>query len=354
MNFEYKEIVKKNGKHLIFCNFEDLLKDAYGVSTMDQVEAVMEKKGSEIICHCPWCRSEGHTKHKLYMKDDFTVAQCFVCGRIFCNVTDTLKTDVIVPSAFSNFGAGPLKFELPVMKNEEWNLDKYKYEFDDYDEAGMKYLLGRHGFFKDLAKALGFKFWNGNVVLPFKHNGEVYYYQIRFTGKNNKIRYFLPPVSQKSCYIIERSEEDVRHRILIVEGVFDAVSILPQCPDFTPVAVLGSSISDYQIAQIREYAGYVSELAIWMDEFDISLRIKKKVRSIIDYCPIHIIYSNGPDPEERLQKKLKYGLPLIEYRSEDAIRKEQERDAELKEQQESWNVGTSDGRGSSEVPSGES
>ena len=42
---------------------------------------------------------------------------------------------------------------------------------------------------------------------------------------------------------------------------------------------------------------------------------------------------------------------LFEYRSEDAIRKEQQRDAELKEQQESWNVGTSDGRGSSEVPS---
>ena len=348
--FEYKEIVKKNGRILVFCNFEDLLKEVYGVNTMDQVEAVMEKKGTEIIARCPFCKHE-HTKSKLYIRDDMTTGWCFLCNRTYINVTDTLNTDVVVPRTFADFGAGPLKFELPVMKDSEWSLDKYYYEFDDDSEVGMKYLLGRHGFFKDLAKALGFKFWNDNVVMPFKHEGKVYYYQIRFTGKNNKIRYFLPPVSQKSCYIIERSEEDVRHRILIVEGVFDAVAILPQCPDFTPVAVLGSSISDYQIAQIREYAGYVSEICIWMDETEISVRIKKKVRSIIDYCPIHIIKSYGPDPEERLQRKLKYGLPLIEYRSEDAIRKEQQRDAELKEQQESWNVGTSDGRGSSEVPS---
>ena len=351
--FEYKEIVKKNGRILVFCNFEDLLKEVYGVNTMDQVEAVMEKKGTEIIARCPFCKHE-HTKSKLYIRDDMTTGWCFLCNRTYINVTDTLNTDVVVPRTFADFGAGPLKFELPVMKDSEWSLDKYYYEFDDESDVGMKYLLGRHGFFKDLAKALDFKFWNGNVVLPFKHDGKVYYYQIRFTGQNNKIRYFLPPVSQKSCYIIERSEEDVRHRILIVEGVFDAVACLPQCPDYTPVAVLGSSISDYQIAQIREYAGYVSDCVIWMDETEISVRIKKKVRSIIDYCPIHIIKSYGPDPEERLQRKLKYGLPLIEYRSEDAIRKEQQRDAELKEQQESWNVGTSDGRGSSEVPSRES
>ena len=348
--FEYKEIVKKNGRILVFCNFEDLLKEVYGVNTMDQVEAVMEKKGTEIIARCPFCKHE-HTKSKLYIRDDMTTGWCFLCNRTYINVTDTLNTDVVVPRTFADFGAGPLKFELPVMKDSEWSLDKYYYEFDDDSEVGMKYLLGRHGFFKDLAKALDFKFWNGNVVMPFKSKGKVYYYQIRFTGKNNKIRYFLPPVSQKSCYIIERSEEDVRHRILIVEGIYDAISILPQCPDFTPVAVLGSSISDYQIAQIRDYAGYVSECVVWMDETEISVRIKKKVRSIIDYCPIHIIKSYGPDPEERLQRKLKYGLPLIEYRSEDAIRKEQQRDAELKEQQESWNVGTSDGRGSSEVPS---
>jgi DNA primase len=143
------------------------------------------------------------------------------------------------------------------------------------------------------------------------HNHEVYYYQIRFTGKSNSIRYYLPPVSKKSCYIIERDDDEkCRHRILIVEGVFDAAAALIQCPDYTPVAVLGSSISDYQISQIREYTDYVSEIKIWMDETSISKKIARRLKSIIDYCPISIIKSYGPDPEEVMKERLNKHLDL--------------------------------------------
>ena len=35
---EYKEIKKKNGQRIVFCNFEELLKEFYGVKTMEEVE----------------------------------------------------------------------------------------------------------------------------------------------------------------------------------------------------------------------------------------------------------------------------------------------------------------------------
>jgi hypothetical protein len=306
---EFKEVTRKNGSVVVFCNFEDLLKEAYGVKTMEEVER--QAIGDEYIIHCPFCKKEGHTKHKLYIKSDLTVGHCFVCTRAFINITDTVKPELVIPNSFTSWKTTVTSFELPVMKDPEWGLDRFKYEFDDFDEVGYKYLLGRHGFFKDLYKVLGFKFWNGNIVIPFMHNHEVYYYQIRFTGKSNSIRYYLPPVSKKSCYIIERDDDEkCRHRILIVEGVFDAAAALIQCPDYTPVAVLGSSISDYQIAQIRDYAGYVSEIRIWMDETKISKGIKDRIKTIIDYCPISIIKSYGPDPEEILQKRLREGLPI--------------------------------------------
>ena len=41
---EYKEVKKKDGQILIFCNFEDLLMEFYGVGSME--EAV--KKSSEL------------------------------------------------------------------------------------------------------------------------------------------------------------------------------------------------------------------------------------------------------------------------------------------------------------------
>ena len=302
---EYKEIVKKDGRKIVFLSFEDFLKDYFHVRTMEEVES--HAKGDEYVCHCPFCKAEGHKKHKLYLRTDLTTGFCFVCTRTFVNITDTVKPEVLVPRSISNFGMGPSKYIPATMNDPNFTIDQYNYEFDDFDETGYQYLLRRHGFFKDLYKVLGIKFWNGNVVIPFIHDGVPFYYQIRFTN-NGKIRYYLPKVQpQKPGFCIERKDIDSRKRILIVEGVFDAIAALIQCPDYTPFAVLGSSISDYQISQLRDYSGYLKEIRIWMDETKISMGIADKVKQSFDYCPISIIKSNGPDPEEILKERLSLG-----------------------------------------------
>lgn len=307
ISFDYKEVKTKRGKTLIFCNFEDLLLSACNVGTMEEVEAFANSNGEEYICHCPWCRDEGHTKHKLYIKTDLSVGNCFVCGRSFINVTDKVDTSFKVPD-FLGMLSGYSGFNLVKLNDPIWSLDKFKYEFDDYSEVGYKYLIGRHKFLDELYKVLGFKFWNDNIVIPFYYGPEVFYYQIRFTG-NSKIRYFLPHISSKPPYIIAR-EGEARHRIMLVEGIFDAIAALIQCPDYTPVAVLGSSISDYQLNFIREYAGYVSEVRLWFDETKISAKVANIVKRTIDYCPLSIIKSFGPDPENVLQARIRKGLPL--------------------------------------------
>ena len=310
---DYKEVVGKDGKKYVFCSLEGLLMDCYGVQSIEEAERVAEKHNDEFVCHCPFCKEEGHTKHKLYIKDDYSVGHCFVCTRAFVNVTDTVKPEVVMPKNLSNFCSKSSKFILPQLIDPKWTIDRFNYEFDDFDEDGYNYLLSRHGFFKDLYKILGIKFWDGNVVIPFLKDGEPFYYQVRFaTGTKSNIRYYLPKISPyKPPYIIERNESDSsRHKILIVEGIFDAIAALIQCPEFTPVAVLGSSISDEQINFIRNYAGYIDEIKIWMDETKISTRIANKIKKVIDYCPISIIKSYGPDPEEILKDRLKKGLPI--------------------------------------------
>ena len=47
-----------------------------------------------------------------------------------------------------------------------------------------------------------------------------------------------------------------------------------------------------------------------MDETSISKRIADRVKQTIDYCPIHIIPSDGEDPEENLKKRIKNGWNL--------------------------------------------
>ena len=300
---EYKEVKKKDGQILVFCNFEDLLKEFYGVSTMDEVEQFVNASTGEYIIHCPFCKEEGHTKHKLYIKSDLTVGHCFVCTRTYVHVTNEIDTSFKVPELSPFFKSNGL--DIVRLSDPVWSLEKYKFEFDDFDQDGFNYLIGRHKFMAELYKILDFKFMDGNIVMPFKYKGEIFYYQIRFSGKNTKIRYFFPPITAKPPYIIEHGD---CKKLIICEGIFDAIALLIMAPEYVPVAILGSSISDYQLDFIREYVP--EEIIVYMDETEISKRVARKIQGTIDYCPIRLIKSDGQDPEENLKKRLKYNMKI--------------------------------------------
>ena len=258
---DLKEVRRKNGEIVVFCNFEELLKDFYGVTTMDEVRTHLTNN-DEYIIHCPFCKAEGHKKHKLYIKGDLSVGHCFVCTRDFANVTDDINLSVKTPDFITSL-FGHQEFKPVFLSDPVWTLDRYKYEFDDYSEIGVNYLIGRHGFMKDLYKILGFRFLDDNVVMPFFYHGEVFYYQIRFTG-DSKIRYYFPPISAKPPYIIERNNNK---KFIIQEGVYDAIANMIMAPEYTPMSVLGSSISDYQMEFLKEYAP--EEILVYMDETKI-------------------------------------------------------------------------------------
>lgn len=297
---DYQEIVKKDGKRIVFCNFEELLTEAYGVKSMKEVESFRKPNG-EFICHCPFCKKEGHTKHKLYIKSDMTVGHCFVCCRAFVHDNNEVDTDFRVP----NFGVYQGTQWQPVpLTDPEWSLDRFEYEFDDYSEKGYQYLVGRNPFLKDLWQPLGFKFWNDNVVMPFWYHDKIMYYQIRFTGKS-KIRYFFPPISAKMPYIIENGDNK---QFIVCEGVYDAIACLIQGPQYTPMAVLGSHISDYQLYFLREYVP--NKILVYMDDTEKSKGVADKIRSVLDYCQVNIIPSDGTDPEENMMDRLRKGRDL--------------------------------------------
>ena len=299
---DYKEVKKKDGTVMIFCKLEDLLKEFYNVGSMEEVEPNVNSNG-EYIIHCPFCKAEGHTKHKLYIKSDLTVGHCFVCHRAFINVDDEVRIDYKIPNFFPSFmSRNNIPNELVRLTDPTWSLDKFYNDFVDYDQKGYEYLVKRNPYLKDLYKILGFKFWDGNIVMPFfDPNGEVFYYQIRFTG-NSKIKYFFPPISYKPIYVIPHGNNK---KLIISEGVYDAIANLVMAPDYTPIAVLGSSVSDYQLNLIRNFVP--SRIIVFMDETKLSIGIANRLKTVIDYCPIDIIKSDGEDPEERLVRRIRTG-----------------------------------------------
>ena len=299
---DYKEVKKKDGTVMIFCKLEDLLKEFYNVGSMEEVEPNVNSSG-EYIIHCPFCKAEGHTKHKLYIKSDLTVGHCFVCHRAFINVDGEVRIDYKIPNFFPSFmSRNNIPNGLVRLTDPTWSLDKFYNDFVDYDQKGYEYLVKRNPYLKDLYKILGFKFWDGNIVMPFfDPNGEVFYYQIRFTG-NSKIKYFFPPISYKPIYVIPHGNNK---KLIISEGVYDAIANLVMAPDYTPIAVLGSSVSDYQLNLIRSFVP--ERIIVFMDELKLSIGIANRLKTVIDYCPIDIIKSDGEDPEERLVRRIRTG-----------------------------------------------
>lgn len=302
---DFKEVNSKSGKKIVFCDLEQLVIDNFGVKTITEADQYLHND-KEYICHCPFCKKEGHTKHKLYVKSDLTTGHCFVCTRAFVNISKDLDLAYRVPEY--SFFKGTRKFEITPLSDKTWTLDKFETEFTDFDKTGIDYLNTRHPFMKELYKILGFKFWDGNVVMPFMYKDKLIYYQIRFSGKS-KIRYFFPPISAKPPYIIEYGNpEPGKTKIIIVEGVFDAIACLIQAPGYIPFAVLGSSISDYQLGFLKEYVP--SEIVIYMDDTEKSIGLANRVKANVGYSKVRVIKSDGTDPEENMVKRLRYGKDL--------------------------------------------
>ena len=303
---EYKETQFKNGKHVIFCKLEDLLKEYYKEERMEDIQNHLEPGGKNWIIHCPFCRAEGHRKHKLYIDSDCSQGYCFVCHRIYINVDDEVKVNLKVRD-FLSYDTGEFK---PIVLSDDgiWNLAKYYTEFDDYSEKGVEYLAGRNPFLRQLWEPLGIKFFNDNPVLPFKDpDNKILYYQLRFAdaGKDD-IRYFFPPIKAKPPYIIQGPESDPS-KFIVVEGIFDAIAAYIQCSGlYTVIAVMGSDISDYQIAYIRNW--YMpKKILVWMDETSLSMKVSKRLKAVFDYATIGILKSEGPDPEEIMMQKIRTG-----------------------------------------------
>lgn len=290
----YQEWKKRNGDIIVLCNISDILMEYYGVKSLTEINDKINSSG-EYSIQCPFCKSEGYKKEKLYIKSDLTVGHCFKCHRAFMNVTEKIEYDIRVPRfGFNN------SFDLIKLNDKNWTLDMYNDEFEVYDQVGYDYLLSRHRFMDPMYKILNFKFYNHNVVMPFYFHGDLIYYQIRFTN-NNPIRYYFPPISKKPVYVMDLSGS---RDIVVCEGVMDAIGCQLMYPDKTPIAVLGSTISDYQIEMIRTYNP--KSVLVYMDETRLSVGVVRKMKSIINNVEYSIRWSSGRDPEEELKDWIRW------------------------------------------------
>lgn len=271
------------------------------VKAMEQ-KGLTQKKKNDIATLCPFCymehKKQGDDKYrklKLWVKDNYDYGHCWVCGTIYVTDRNQLQLGVHLresPVDMSNW-------KLCKLGNDGyWTLDRFQ-EFDEYDEEGVNYLAHRVYLYREMYKYLGIRFKDHNPVVPFYYKGELCYYQMRIIDPNSKIKYYSPHIDHKMPYILEKKNS---RKWVISEGTFDCMADRLLFPDRSAFGVLGSDITDYEIAILRSYVP--EDIMIYMDKTSISMRIKEKLEKYINYANIHIHRSEGQDPEEFFKEKL--------------------------------------------------
>lgn len=293
---------RKSGSEIVILNLKE-----YTLNEID--ESCFDETKTDYQITCPYCvdaylhdnsYTSPYLKYKLYVKKDFSIGHCFRCDRVFVDNDDSLKFEISYPEPRSSMET----FELVKLNHEIWNLDMFE-SFSEFDQIGYNYLVyDRHMYLKELYRVLKIRFSDSNPVIPFFFKGELIYYQIKIIHGN--IPYFSPPITHKPGYIIEHGDNK---KFVICEGVFDAIACLILYPDRTPFAVLGSNITDYQIAMLRSYIP--EDILVYMDETELSKKVMNRIYEYINYAELSIRPSNGTDPEEYLKYKLSLESELL-------------------------------------------
>lgn len=268
---------------------------------MNNLGYLQEQKHDHAVL-CPICSQKklsenpNYSKLKLWINKDFNFGRCFVCNSVFVSPNDKIEKGYV-----TKYRSNMSKFTVSHLNHEYWTYELFN-SMPSEDEVGLEYLSNRHKYLEKLSKILGFRFLDHNPVIPFYYRGELIYYQLRMIDPRSEIKYFSPPIDNKPAYIIDHKENK---KFIICEGVFDAIACLLLYPEYTPFAVLGSSITDYQIWMLRSYVP--EEIIIYMDDTELSKNIRKSISKYLDYADMKIIKSNGEDPEELLKKKILLG-----------------------------------------------
>lgn len=271
---DHEKLTLADGRLVVRMNMVEFL----DICAEDVIET-----GTHYVVTCPCCAEEkrlsgnpSYNKKKLYIPfDNPEQGMCQRCKTIFFHSSTDLVFDVIYkPSKTTKFQLD----KLPNIQGDNYSLAGYFNRTTNYDE--LKEALIKRRSFRVLPylEKFGIRGDKNSIIFPFKFGNEVIYWQERFFNPVGP-KYFMPPIGHKPCYIPEKRGRD----IIIVEGIFDALACYILFPDLTPVALLGSYITDYHIWLLRNYIAPRHAL-IYMDEFSISQGILMKLNGKLPTC----------------------------------------------------------------------
>lgn len=294
--------------------------EVYSVSIEDLISPENKRSKDLIYEVCPVCKHRHelgidgyyldpqYNKRKLGVFSSRNAARCNRCGSIF--IDDSGSMSIRIPEL--NFDLGVIRNSIEIVKLSD--IDEILSKASDLDDKLFKILKARNPYLDPIK--LGFKtlrYWHRpNILAPFYLMGTPVYYQLRFLDEDGP-KYFNPSIKKKPIYIPKGC--NFSRKIVICEGVYDAIACMSLYPDRMPVAIIGGDLTSYNINLIRKLIT-PEDVLVRMDTTEMGENIAKMINnSPIAYLSgdaevvkIDTDDAKGIDPEEYLRSTL--GLPL--------------------------------------------
>ena len=271
-------------------------------------EVVKNTSTTHTRYYCPFCTEKRGKKYysagKLYFDKNSNIGLCHQCNT------------VVFPENKEEIDEDKRELELSINsiiinRKKDYNISKISYNFENVDSIILNYLKNRNELLIPLYKYLNIKKWIGNrvgVVIPFYFKEDIVKIQVRFID-NNLPKYWTSP-GIKPLYSPFTRFKSNEKSITICEGVFDAIALAIMGYS-CPLACLGSTLTNFQIYQIRSILP--ENCLILMDEPKLGYNVKNQLRKEVGSLSMCFVDSfNGKDPEEYLRDKFNKDIKFKE------------------------------------------
>lgn len=254
--------------------------------------------------YCPFCRNKRGDAYfsagKLYYDIKLNVGLCQQCNTVvFPKDSNEIKEDVKELNLAINTTLNTLDTRRII------EISPLKLDFDKVDSNILIYLKKRNPLLINLYKLLNFKKWSGSrlgVIIPFFSGEDVLKIQVRFI--DNKLPKYWTAPGVKPFYSPCRLKNNLleNREITLCEGVFDAIA-LKIMGYSNPIACLGSTLTKYQLFQIRKLLP--ERCTVIMDKVSLGYNVKTQLRQEVRSLSSCVVDSFGKhDPEEYLVSRL--------------------------------------------------
>lgn len=238
---------------------------------------------------CPFCKKD--RKAVLQFNPEGEYFHCFRCGMKGSRLEFEAMTGIILDFDFANY------------VKKDFMVEEFDFNSEDgvpiySNEAAFTYLKKRGALSYALLNK--WKYTYHKVRIPIMHNNVCVGMMDNNLAANSTLRYIFTTNTKPSSIFFNYDAAKFKSTVVLVEGVYDAISVHNAMPTMGALGLFGKFLSDNKIRLLSKLN--IKEAIILLDSPEKDKDIKKSVKLIAarlgPVVPVSVATLDHGDPND--------------------------------------------------------